>query len=90
MAKKKLSPVQLASQDDPDDILFSTERVEALALALECLRCGEWGFNAKISNEEEDARLEDLQRILGAETAREATELRRKITAWHHRAKAVA
>lgn len=87
MATKKLSPVQVASQDDPNLLLFAAERLEALALALECLRCAEWGFNAKMSIQEEDARLADLQRILGPEAAREASELRRMIEALQQRPK---
>jgi len=72
MAKTKFNP-------DPADLLFQAERVETLALALESLRCSEWGFNTTLSDEEEDQRLEDLQRMLGSQVANEARELRRKI-----------
>lgn len=64
-----------------DDLLDQAHHLEACVLALEALRCGDWGLGATLSDQDEDARLDDLARILGMEAGRRATELRRKIEA---------
>lgn len=97
MAKPRLAPARPRSQEEElQGLLDTAERLEAVLLGVEAIRCEDWTFafprtdaEDRLTPAERTERLEDLCRVLGPEATRLAASLRRRVAALRI-AKAVA